>query len=80
MPENEPVSALAASDLIALIGIVARLTGMVMGGALDSQDVEAFARRAAKDGLVADGASSEQLTAAYERLIGRLRFALGERY
>ena len=84
VPENEPVTALAATDLTALIGIVAQLTGLVMGGALDQQDVATFARRAAKDGLlsgdVADGAVADELTAAYERLIGRLRFALGERY
>ena len=79
MPENEPVTALTAIDLTALIGIVGRLTGMVIGGALDDQEVTAFARRAAKDGLVGDGVSADELAAAYERLIGRLRFALGER-
>jgi hypothetical protein len=80
MPENEPVTALAASDLTALIGIVARLTGMVMAGALDAQELASFARRAAHDGLVPDGAGADELIAAFERLIGRLRFALGERY
>lgn len=80
MPDKEPVSALGAADLTALIGIVAKLTGEVMGGDLEPQVVAALAERAAKDGLVADGAHADELVAAYENLIGRLRFALGERY
>ena len=79
MTENDAVSPLSAADLTALIGIIARLTGQIVGGAMDSDYVAAFAQRAAKDGLVADDAGGRELVEAYERLIDRLRFALGER-
>jgi hypothetical protein len=80
MTENQAVSPLSAADLTALIGIVGRLTGQIMGGALEADDVAAFARRAAKDGLVHDDAGAPELSEAYERLIDRIRFALGERH
>jgi len=79
MTENDAMSKLSPADLTALIGIVASLTGQIMGGAMEADDLAAFARRAAKDGLVADDGAGE-LVEAYERLIDRLRFALGERW
>ena len=80
MTENDAMSKLSPADLTALIGIVASLTGQIMGGAMEADDVAAFARRAAKDGLVADDAGTPELTEAYQGLIDRLRFALGERW
>jgi len=78
MPHDEAPLPLSAADLTALIGVLARITGLIMAGGIDAEDSAGFLRRAIKDGLVEEGGGNEDLTRALEALIDRARVALGE--
>ena len=76
--ETTAGSPLATADLVPLIGILARLTGLLMTDQLDAQDDAHFVQRAIRDGLLPEGASKNDLIEALEGLIARVRLALGE--
>ena len=82
MPDDKTPLPLSTIDLTALIGVLSRLTGLIMAGGIDEQDAACFLRRAIKDGLIEDepgtAAGTAELTRALEGLIHRVRVALGE--
>lgn len=78
MPNDEAPLPLSTADLTALIGLLARLTGLIMADGIDAHDSAAFLRRAIKDGLVDAEGGTAELTDALEGLIHRIRVALGE--
>lgn len=65
-------------DARAVIGIVARLIGLIAAGQIDSQYVELFRQRGVRDGYLADNTGEHELLQAFSDLIARLRFTLGE--
>jgi hypothetical protein len=82
MPEDKTLRPLSTTDLSALIGVLARLAGLIMAGGIDEQQTAGFLRRAIEDGLVkvepGIAAGTAELTQALEDLIHRLRVALAE--
>jgi len=76
--QTNPGPPLSNEDLKALIGLLSNLTGLIVGALIQDDETNHLISRAARDGLIDDGGTRDDLIAALENLIRRVRISLGE--
>lgn len=69
--------ALSDADLRVLLGVVAKLESLMAVGGLDTQAIEAFGLRLARDGVLAGHPNERNVRQSLADLTQRIQFALG---